>query len=181
MKMRKIVLKLQLFSFFLIASLSALSCHDQNSDSGCSSTFYDFEIDEGFPEIVQWDYNTRKTDYNYKTVERSGVTLINEGTFATPLGYGQIFVIKDKQLIIEKYCPSCGARFKLESCAFSDCYYRIIGEKDSGMEVSSPWVKVEDYLHVFRSIRRIAKYNHLGFDVRRLDDPPPQRPSFFHK
>lgn len=177
----KIWVLMQVLCFLFIASSNTHACHKDDSEGTCSAVFYDFEKDEGLPEIVEWEKDCPfRHHYRNKRPEHFGAVLISHGWVASPVGYGEITIIKDEKFDIEKYCPSCSTKYEtFEGCAFNNCYYMIRGEKVNGDYYATAWRKVEDYLNVFHNVKKMANFRHLVFEVRYLNDPPPKKPSFF--
>lgn len=160
----------------MIASLGMQAAVTRQPQPGI---FYDFEEaeDEG-SHIENWRDGIHNF-YHVKKTANLGAVLISEGIWALPLGYGKHVIIKNGKMAIEKNCPNCKSRYSsLEGVAFSNCFYKVKGKKDNGYIVASPWIRVDDFMHVYKNPKKAAKYMDLVFECLQLSDAPPKDDDF---
>jgi hypothetical protein len=173
--MARFFLYFNLFTVLFLAD--AASATDRNR-SVCASfamaSFYDFEQLDRDREIENWRTGNNEDAYHYRSPNHFGAMLIdNNGDLAFPLGFGKIDVIKNGTLTRRYFCPGCSSEHFPASCAFSNCYYKIRGKKKGGAIVILPWEKIEDRIVLFKNSKRLAEWEALIIECRRLSDPPP--------
>jgi hypothetical protein len=135
--------------------------------------FYDFERDHEDSHEQNWQNNVPSFHFTRRKSGNFGLMLIDHGTFAIPVGYGNIYLISNGKLANDYFCPSCREKYtKLEGCAFSNCYYKIKGRKFNGTIVTVPWRRIDDKLRVYDNKEKLALWKDLKLECRRLSDPP---------
>lgn len=161
--------KVRICGFLMLISLNVQTAE---SHRYTQSIFYDFQYKEG-PTQEKWENVKNEVSYRYRSQEHFGAMLIHDGFTAIPLGYGNFDIVKDGIFQIDRTCPGCREKFRLESCAFNNCYYRIKGKKNNGTWVIRPWAKVNDSLEVFHDTKNLCEYVILKFECRRLTESKP--------